>query len=100
MLSVMFVLSVTLAYCGQTVGWIRMPLGTEVGVGPGDILLDADPATPPPKKGGWVAQQPLHVSAHVYWSIVAKRSSISATAELVLIVLKSSDLLYMYRPIE
>jgi len=23
-------LSVTLAYCGQTVGWIRMPLGAEV----------------------------------------------------------------------
>ena len=24
------VLSVTLVYCGQTVGWIKMPLGTEV----------------------------------------------------------------------
>jgi len=32
-------LSVTLVYCGQTVGWIRMPLGTEVGLGPGDIVL-------------------------------------------------------------
>ena len=27
-----------------------MPLGTEVGLGPGDIVLDGDP-TPPPKKG-------------------------------------------------
>jgi len=26
-----------------------MPLGTEVGLGPGDIVLDGDPA--PPKKG-------------------------------------------------
>jgi len=26
--------------CGQTAGWIKMPLGTEVGLGPGDIVLD------------------------------------------------------------
>ena len=31
-------LSVTLVYCGQTVGLIEMPLGTEVGLGPGDIV--------------------------------------------------------------
>jgi len=29
------VLSVTLVYCGQTVWWIKMPLGTEVCLGPG-----------------------------------------------------------------
>jgi len=23
-------------YCGQTAGWIKMPLGTEVGLGPSD----------------------------------------------------------------
>ena len=23
--------------CGQTAGWIKMPLGTEVGLGPGDF---------------------------------------------------------------
>jgi len=44
-------MSVTLVYCGQTVGWIKMPLGTEVG--PGYIVLDGDPDTPPKK-----AQQP------------------------------------------
>jgi len=27
-------LSVTLVYCGQTAGWIKMSLGTEVGPGP------------------------------------------------------------------
>jgi len=32
--------------CGQTVEWIQMPLGTEVGLGPGDIVLDGDPAPP------------------------------------------------------
>ena len=53
---VLSVLSVTLVYCGQTVGWIKMPLGMEVGLSPGDtvldIALDGDPAP--------------HFSAHVY----------------------------------
>ena len=31
-------------YCGETAGWIMMPLGTEVGVGPGDIVLDGHAA--------------------------------------------------------
>jgi len=32
-------------YCGgQTVGWIKIPLGTEVGLVPGDIVLRGDPA--------------------------------------------------------
>jgi len=31
-------------------GWIKMPLGREVSLGPSDIVLDADPA-PLPKKG-------------------------------------------------
>jgi len=44
-------LSVTLAYCGQTVGWIKMSLGTEVGLGPGDIVLDGDSAPPPNERG-------------------------------------------------
>jgi len=46
--------------CGQTAGWIKLLLGTEVALGPGDIVLDGDPA--PPRKG---TQQPPHVSAHV-----------------------------------
>jgi len=33
--------------------WIRMPLGTEVGVGSGDIVLDGDTA-PPSKKLAYV----------------------------------------------
>jgi len=44
-------LSVTLVYCGQTVGWITMPLGTEVGLGPGHIVLDGDLAPPSHGKG-------------------------------------------------
>ena len=34
-------------YCGQTAGWIKMPLGTEVNLGPGDVVLDGDPASHP-----------------------------------------------------
>jgi len=38
-------LSVTLVYCNQTVGWIKMKLGMEVGLGPGHIVLDGDLAS-------------------------------------------------------
>ena len=39
-------LSVTLVYCGKTVGRIRMSLGMVVGLCPGHIVLDGDPAAP------------------------------------------------------
>ena len=57
-------LSVTLVYCGRTVGWIKIKLGMGVGLGPGDIVLDGDPAALPKEA------QPLN-----FWpiSVVAKR---------------------------
>jgi len=55
------VLPLMLVYCGQTVGWIIMKLGTQVGVGLVIIVLDEDPA-PLPKKGA----QPPQFSVHVY----------------------------------
>jgi len=60
---------------GQTVGWIKMPLGKVLGLGPGHIVLDGDP----------VENQP-HTAAPPHFRpmpIVAKRSPISATAELL-----------------
>jgi len=33
-------------YCGQTAGCIKMPLGTEVNLGPGDVVLDGVAAPP------------------------------------------------------
>ena len=42
-----------LVYGGQMAGWISIPLGTEVGLGPGDIVLNGTQL--PPRKG---AQQP------------------------------------------
>jgi len=44
--SYLSVLTVTLVYCDQTVGWIKMKLGMELGLGPGHIVLDGDPAPP------------------------------------------------------
>jgi len=37
-------------YCGQTAAWIKMPLGTEVGLGLRDTVFDVDPATPRKKE--------------------------------------------------
>jgi len=58
--------------CGQMTGWIKMPLGTKVGLSPDHIVLNRDPASPirgtNPRNF-----QPM--------SIVAKWSLISATAE-------------------
>jgi len=46
--------------CGQTVGWTKMPLDMEVGLGPGDFAFDGDPA-PPENRA-----QPHLFLAHVY----------------------------------
>jgi len=49
-------------YCGQTAGWIKMSLGTEVGLGPGHIVQDGDPAPPPPK-----GAQPAIFGPYLLW---------------------------------
>ena len=49
-------------YCGQTAGWIKMPLVTKVDLSPGDSVLDGDPAPLPQK----VAEPPSQFSAHIY----------------------------------
>jgi len=56
-------------------GWTKMALGTEVGLGPGHIVLDGDPALPTERGTTAPTFRPM--------SIVAKRSPISATAELL-----------------
>jgi len=52
---------VAYVYCGQTVAWIKKPLGQEVGLSPGDIVLDWHPA--PPKMGTAPNFQPMSVMA-------------------------------------
>ena len=67
-----------------------MPLGTEVGLVPGRIVLDGD--TAPPRKG---AQHPPPTFRPM--SIVAKRLPISATAELLCIFFISVERLLSRR---
>jgi len=69
-------LSVTLVCCGQTVGWIKMALGTEVCLNPGYNVLDGGSSSPP-QKG--------HSSRPLFGLclLVAKRWPISETAELL-----------------
>ena len=68
-------LYVTLVHCSQTAGWIKISLGREIGLGPGEFVLWGPS---PPKRGH---SSPPHTFGP---SIVAKRSPISATAELLL----------------
>jgi len=54
-------LSVTLVYCGQTVGWMKMKLSVEVG--PGHIALNGDSATI--KNNVARAEAYLHAKSHL-----------------------------------
>jgi len=49
-------------YCGQTAAWIKMPFGTEAGLGLRDIVFDVKAAAPR-KKG---TPTPTQFLAHVY----------------------------------
>jgi len=71
-------LSITLVYCGQTVGWIKMPLGTEVGLSPSDIVLVGDAAPLPHRK----RHSSPHFSAHVYCGQTAGCSRIPLGTEV------------------
>ena len=42
-------------------GWMQLVLGMELGLDPGDFVLDGDPVAPSPKGGG-----PPKFSVHVY----------------------------------
>jgi len=53
------VLSLTLVYCGQTVRWIKMKLGMQVGLGPGHIVSDGE--LPPPSPKGHSPQFSAHI---------------------------------------
>jgi len=52
--------------CGQMAGWIKMPLGMEVGLSPGDFVFDGEPALPEKK-----AQPPA--PSIRFMSVVTKR---------------------------
>jgi len=50
-------------YCGQMAGWMKMPLGTAVDLGPGHIVLDGVPASS--REKGTAAPSPLATVAHL-----------------------------------
>ena len=64
-------------------GWIKMPPGTELGLHPIDIVLDADPAAPSPKRGqspppnfrpmSIVAQRLQGSTCHLAWRQASPR---------------------------
>jgi len=60
--------------------WIKMPLGMELGLSPGNFVLDGDPALPSPKREA----EPLPNFRPM--PIVAKLSPISTTTELLFTV--------------
>ena len=55
-------LSVTFVHCGQTVGRIKTKLDMQVGLGPGHIVLDGDPA-PLPQRGTPPNFRPMFIAA-------------------------------------
>jgi len=54
-----------LVYCDQTVGWIKMKLGMQVGLGPGHIVLDGTQL--PPLKGGGAPPNFRPISVVAEW---------------------------------
>jgi len=68
--------------CGQTAGWMKTPLGTEVDIGAGHIVLHGFPAL---RESGTA---PPLLGPCLLWP----RSPISATAELLLFNLRTLHL--------
>ena len=66
--------------------WIKMPLGREVDFGPGDFMLDGDPA-PPPQKGAEPPTSPIFGPSHIVaklldrsrWHLAWRWASVQAT---------------------
>ena len=53
-------------YGGQTAGWIKMPLGTEAGLGLGNTVLDGDPPAPRKEAQQLHSTFAVQTAAHVY----------------------------------
>jgi len=70
-------------YCGQMTGWMKTPLGTEVDLGPGHIVLDGVPAL---RETG----TDYRASPHLFGPcLLWPWSPILATAELLLYILRA-----------
>jgi len=89
---------VTFVHCGQTVGRIKMKLGMQVGLGPGHIVIDGNPA-PPPQRG----TAPTQFSVHICCGQMAAWIKMPLDVELGLspgnFVLRGQSPLPNFRPI-
>ena len=69
--------------CGQMAGWIKMPLGVEVGLGPGDFVLDWEPTSRPQKGGAAPYFWPMSIAAKRLdgsrWHLAWRWASVQAT---------------------
>jgi len=69
--------------CGQMAAWITMPLGMELGLGPGDLVLNGDPAPPPQKTVELPNFRPMFIVAKQLdgsrWHLARRWSSAQAT---------------------
>ena len=68
-------LSVTFVHCGQTIGRIKVKLCMHVGLGPGHIVLDGDPAPP-------LQRDTPQLSAHICCGQMAAWIKMSLVMEL------------------
>ena len=64
-------------YCGQTAVRIRIPLGTEVGLSLGDIVLYGDPVPPPLKGHSRQFSATVHCCQKAGWTKMALAMEVS-----------------------
>jgi len=80
------------------VGWIKMPLGKEVGLGQGNIMLDGDPAphsSPSPLSAyAYCSQTVAHLSN--CWALVSNASTkgwaLRAPSKVYILLLPSESI--------
>ena len=54
---------------GQMAAWIKMSLGMELGLSPGDFVLDGDPGRQGRSDGGYIGIYTLPKSVHVNYFV-------------------------------
>ena len=81
-------------YCGQTAGWIKILLGTKVGLGPGHIALDMGPSCPKRVTAPYCPQ----FSTHVYCGQTVAHRPSQLLVTLVMVALCNTQLYVSLSP--
>jgi len=85
MLSVRY-LYVTFVHGGQTVGWIRMPLGVRVVFGPGHFVLDGNPVPLPKGVEAIISKLDL-----MCWALLVVASFVALEQQIILVKTRSES---------